>query len=288
MSKGRIEYENLIRNSNLFSLDKATQAVAYKREALKMVEYLYQYLVSINAEKYCDFGLEITQTANRCIKSYSPGYGDFLHYFNVSFAKEYRKAFAQNTMVEQHGGAHIPEQDKRIINKLIKLAESQGITELSKEQVERIAKVTGIQESKILEYMQAYEQSFSQSDRYINNEGEEGSLFDFIESGEVTTSGLLEEDEAFEFLNHINDIFEKRQQRQKPLLSKLLTVRIMPAISDNQKILSYVKRLSFFDEEIFYSYTQKGMVPSAREIATQFGISEQSVSRTYKTFISVL
>ena len=68
MGKSRVEYENLIRNSILFSLDRNTQATAYKREALKLVEYLYLYLVSINADKYTEFGLEITETANRCIK----------------------------------------------------------------------------------------------------------------------------------------------------------------------------------------------------------------------------
>lgn len=43
MGKSRVEYENLIRNSILFSLDRNTQATAYKREALKLVEYLYLY-----------------------------------------------------------------------------------------------------------------------------------------------------------------------------------------------------------------------------------------------------
>ena len=288
MGRSRIEYENLIRSSTLFSLDKTTQAVAYKREALKMVEYLYQYLMSINADKYCEFGLEITQTANSCIKNYSPEIGDFLNYFNSAFAKEYRKSFAQSKMLEQHGGAHIPEQDQRIISKFIKLAEVQGTYELSNEQINQISVATGIQEGKICEYIQAYQQSFSQSDRYINDEDEESSLFDLIASGNGTIDKLFDEDGAVELLKHIAEVFDKRQQRQKPLLSKLITLKIAPDIAENGTLLSEAKKLPFFDTQIFAEYKGSGKIPTVREIASRFGISEQSVSRTYKTFISIL
>ena len=288
MGKGRIEYENLIRSSALFTLDRTTQAVAYKREALKMVEYLYQYLMSINAERYCEFGLEITQTANSCIKNYSPEIGDFLNYFNSAFAKEYRKSFAQNKMLEQHGGVHIPEQDQRIISKFIKLAETQGSYELSSEQIHQISAATGIQESKICEYIQAYQQSFSQSDSYLNDDGEEGSLFDMIASEDDSTNELFEVDQAIELLRHVDEVFEKRQQRQKPLLSKLITAKIVSDIAENESLLSEVTLLAFFYKSLFSEYRRSGTVPTAREIASQFGISEQSVSRTYKTFISLL
>ena len=93
MGKSRVEYENLIRNSILFSLDRNTPATTYRREALKLDEYLYLYLVAINADKYTEFGLEITETANRCIKNYTADAGDFLNYFNSAISKEYRKAY---------------------------------------------------------------------------------------------------------------------------------------------------------------------------------------------------
>lgn len=71
MNKSRIDYETLIRNSILFSLDRDRQAATYRREALNMVEYRYLYMNSLNSEKYKEFGLEITETANRCIKTIS-------------------------------------------------------------------------------------------------------------------------------------------------------------------------------------------------------------------------
>lgn len=44
------KYERLIDSSSLFSLDKEKERTAYKREALKMVEHLYCYLMSVNKE----------------------------------------------------------------------------------------------------------------------------------------------------------------------------------------------------------------------------------------------
>ena len=67
MAKDKTEYEKLIRSSTLFTLDRDTQSTAFRREALKMHENLYLYLMSINSEKYAEFGLEIIETANRCI-----------------------------------------------------------------------------------------------------------------------------------------------------------------------------------------------------------------------------
>ena len=46
------KYEKLIDSSSLFSLDKEKERTAYKREALKMVEHLYCYLMSVNKSKY--------------------------------------------------------------------------------------------------------------------------------------------------------------------------------------------------------------------------------------------
>jgi len=288
MNKSRIDYENLIRNSILFSLDRDTQAVAYKREALKMVEYLYLYLTSINADKYSEFGLEITQTANRCIKNYTSEAGDFLNYFNTAIAKEYRKAYAIQHQAEQHGGVHIPEQDQRVIRKFIKLAESQGKYDLDDKIINCIADATGIKQSQIKEYVLAYQNSFITNDTFINDEGEEGSLFDYIASPDSTGDELIELESAKELLLKVNAIYLSRQDRQKPLLAKLLTAKIALQLMDSEELLSFVKSIDFFDQSIYDLTLSNGNPPTAKEIGTGLGLSEQSVSRTYKVFVSLL
>ena len=83
------KYEKLIDSSSLFTLDKEKEQTAYKREAFKMVEYLYCYLMSINKSKYEPYGVEIVDTAKRCIKNYNSETGRFLNYFASAWKQTY-------------------------------------------------------------------------------------------------------------------------------------------------------------------------------------------------------
>ena len=288
MNKSRIEYENLIRTSILFSLDRETQTIAYKREALKMVEYLYLYLTSINADKYSEYGLEITQTAKRCIKNYTKESGDFLNYFNSAISKEYRKAFSNKHFSEQHGGVHIPEQEQRIINKFIKLAETKGVYDLSDDLVSKISEATGIKQERIRECISLYQNSFIVEDTYTDDEGNENSIFDYIASDKLTEDFIIEFDTAKELLEKVDQVFQKRQDRQKPLLSKLITAKISQQLQSDEKLLSIVSKMSFFDLDVFKKSITQGSPPTAKEIGEKLGLSEQSVSRTFKEFIKKL
>ena len=90
----------MLRTSKLFSLNKQTKYVAYKREAMKMVEYLYRYLLAVNENKYIEFGDEIMLTAKCCISNFKSELGDFLNYFNAAWAKEYRRAYGKRQAEE--------------------------------------------------------------------------------------------------------------------------------------------------------------------------------------------
>lgn len=288
MNKSRIDYETLIRNSILFSLDRNTQATAFRREALKMVEYLYLYLNSISSERYKEFGLEITETANRCIKNYVPETGDFLNYFNAAIAKEYRKALAQQQLAEHHGGIHIPEDDLRLIRKYIRFAETKGSYEFDDTTIAAIASATGITKEKIIDCITLYQDSYVTSDTYTADDGSEGSLFDLITSNQNNETDILEIEDAKDFLEHINEIFKTRQERQKPLLSKLLTAKIAIRLSEDERLLEQGRHMAFFDEEIYAMSCNLDIPITAREIGSSLGVSEQSVSRTYKVFISLI
>ena len=288
MGKSRVEYENLIRNSILFSLDRNTQATAYRREALKLVEYLYLYLVAINADKYTEFGLEITETANRCIKNYVAEVGDFLNYFNAAIAKEYRKAYARKKLSDQHGGIHIPENDQRIIRKYIKFAEHNGTYEITEEMIGTISESTGIAYERVAECIFDYNNSFAVGNSCTTDAGTEGSLFDMMSSGKTAEDELTEISEAVEFIKRIDEVFITRQARQKLLLSKLLTAKLTQEIWNSNQLLAVARMQSFFSEEIYTDSCNRGTPITAREIAASLGLSEQSVSRTYKVFISLL
>lgn len=288
MGTSRVEYENLIRNSILFSLDRNTQARAYRREALKLVEYLYLYSVAINTDKYTGFGLEITETANRCIKNYTAEVGDFLNYFNSAISKKYRKAYARKQLAEQHGGVHIPENDQRIIRKYIKFAEHNGTYEITKEMISTISDSTGISYEKVADCISDYNNSFATGASYTTNDGSEGSLLDMIPSEKTTEDELTEKNAAAEFIKHIDEVFSARQARQKPLLSKLLTAKLFEEILNDEYLLEVAQSQSFFDEDIYAASCNRETPITAREIAESLGLSEQSISRSYKVFISLL
>ena len=253
-----------------------------------MVEYLYLYLTSINEDKYSEYGLEITQTAHRCIKNYTSEAGDFLNYFNAAMAKEYRKAYAIKHQAEQHGGVHIPEQDQRIIRKILKMAESQGTYDFDDNFICKISEVTGINEKQVKEYIVSYQNSFVVNDTYTNDDGEEGSLFDYIPATDGADNELLEIESATELLEKIDIIFSKRQERQKPLLSKLLTAKIIKQLIDYPDLFVVAKKTAFFNNEIYEQTLKHGNPPTAKEIGESSGLSEQSVSRSYKVFVSLL
>ena len=90
----RERYEKLIIQSSLFSLDKEIDESAYKREALKMVEYLYCYLLGINEQKYEPYGYEITVVAKRCINGFKGEKGEFLHYFNAAWKQKIKHIYS--------------------------------------------------------------------------------------------------------------------------------------------------------------------------------------------------
>lgn len=89
MRYNKADYEKLITESKLFSLNKVTESVAFRKESYKMVEYLYCYLLAQNEKKYEPFGCEITEIAVRCINNYDESKGVFLHYFNAAWKLEY-------------------------------------------------------------------------------------------------------------------------------------------------------------------------------------------------------
>ena len=90
------------------------------------------------------------------------------------------------------------------------------------------------------------------------------------------------------FLKRINDVFSARQNRQKPLLSKLITSKIIQDLSSSETLLKMAKSLDFIDVSIVEQFFSLKRVPTAREISQEFGLSEQSVSRTFKIFIELL
>ena len=288
MNKSKQEYEAIIRSSILFSLDRETEAVAYKREALKMVENLYLYMLSINAEKYGDFGLEITETAKRCIKNYNATMGDFLNYFNKAMSLEYRRAISRNALSDRYGGAHIAAQDSRVVKHYIKLCELRGDYVVTQDDIQTISRVTGIDACKVRECVDAYNSNYVVDNEIVNEDGETVSVFDRLPSEDNIEKSFEDYDSAYVFLHHIDEVFTKRQSRQKELLSRRLTLDLLKPLLADEKLMKEAMNCEFFNKWVFERYVSTLEVPTARMIAEDLCITEQSLSRAYKNFIALI
>ena len=278
----REKYEQLILASPLFSLDKENERNAYQREARKMVGYLYSYLLEINENRYIDYGLEITETANRCIENFDATSGDFLHYFNVAMAKEYRRASAKRNMQEVRSGLHISDEDDRNIRKMLKLLEAKGITNPTEEQLKILADTLDVSVETVKNTVMSIHETSVISDIAYNNDGEEISLFDTVASDIGVDSDMMDAEACAVLLSKIENAYLTCQERQKPLLSAMMTIKICEVIcSCGISVESY----SFVDKEIIETYIKCGTLPTQRDIATRFDKNEASVSRTVKEFL---
>ena len=120
------KYEQLINESPIFSLDKEKEKIAFMKERTKMIEHLYNYLLSVNCKKYKSFGYEITEIAIQCIKSFDSTKGEFLHYFNYVWKRKYSYIQLKKYQDNTYGGLHISENDMRNVYKYTKLVEKLG------------------------------------------------------------------------------------------------------------------------------------------------------------------
>ena len=277
INEGKEKYEQLILSSPLFSLDKEKECIAYKREAMKMVEYLYCYLISINENKYIEYGLEISETAKRCINNYDKNSGDFLSYFNAAWAKEYRRALGKKQVEQFRCGMHVTEDDQLLVNKYLKFIDKYSGEYDEVKVVSAIAEALCITCERVKEIMTLNNISFVSGDA-CNDDEDSGTVFDFIgEEKDFDTQY-----EAEDTLACIEREYQKLQQRQKKLISQLITFKISDFLQESEQLLEEAKKYSFFNVEI-YDLSKQGQI-NARVIAIRCGVSEQSASRSIKTF----
>ena len=277
------EYEKLIDSSSLFSLDKEKERTAYKRESLKMIEYLYSYLMAINKAKYEPYGLEIVDTAKRCIKNHNSESGRFLNYFTSAWKQTYGHIVGNEIVQETYKGIHFTEAEERNFKKYMRLAHSMGVNTNSHEFDVKVAEAMGISVNEV-NALRKMINAKPVSGNYINEEGEEFSIIDQIDSGEYTGDKIVSRENAKEFLDLLALVYDELQERQKPMIAMLITTKIAVLVNENMELLEYTKKKAFYDEDTFIESLQREEPIQAKEIAGKCGVLEASASRSWKTF----
>lgn len=277
------KYERLIEESLLFQLNKEEQPSAYRKEALKLVENLYCYLMAINSANYEPFGVEIVDVAKRCIANYNPESGNFLHYFNKSWSSEYSHIIGREIVKNTFGGLHFTEEEERSFRRFMKLVQSMGVDANSSEFDQKIADAMGISIEAVSE-LKKMSSSKPTTVNVVSSEGEEYSLIEQIDSGIYTDTSIYEQESVIKLVDLITDTFEALQNRQKEMMRKLITSRIALLVAGNKDVQTYVMKQPFFDEEIYVECVRRGEMVQARELSEMFGVNEASTSRSWKAF----
>lgn len=282
MQYDKQKYEKLISESPLFSLDREREYAAFKRESYRMIELLYCYLLSINQYEYEPYGCEITEVAIRCISNFDDSKGVFLHYFNSAWKQEYSHIMGTKFEEEKYRGLHIAEEDRRAVRKYIKLAQQMRIDCSLDQLYKKLSLAMDLPVERIIELAQLNSVTVG-NDSYIGDDGEEQSLWDQIQGDEDVSRGIETAENIEELFLRLEREYESLQQRQKPIVSDMITAKICSFLMEAE-----TGRYTFVSDSVLERYRIDGTVPTQRDIAQKYGRDEASISRTIKGFLKKL
>ena len=276
------KYEKLISESPLFSIDREREHTAFKRESYRMIEFLYCYLLAINQYEYEPYGCEITEVAIRCINNFDGSKGVFLHYFNSAWKQEYSHIMGKKIEEEKYRGLRITEEDRRAVRKYIKLAQQMRMDCRADQLFEQLSMAMNLPVERIIELAQLNSVTVG-SDSYIGDDGEEQSLWDKIQGSENVSQSIETAENIEELLRRLEREYESLQQRQKPIVSDMITAKICTFLTEAE-----AGKFTFISESVLERYRKNGIVPTQRNIAQKYGRDEASISRTINTFLKKL
>lgn len=284
----REEYENLINNSPLFEIDKESSPALYKTERYNFLTVLTDYYrLYVYPNKPLDsYSMTLMETAMECIKYYDKDKGEFLHLFNSSMKRDLHIAKAKEIIEEKRQGIRVSNEDDKLIRKIIALANSKGLDIYDLTVQQKISKALNLEPSRLQELLRINDDAVAVSSTVTNDDGDEVELFDLQSSHEKNAEDKMADESAFiTLVEKINDVFKTVQDRQKKLLSMLLTAEIIKACDEDlDKARQVLECKELFNEEVFDYYEKHGELPTAKQIGLLCGVSEQSLSRTYKNF----
>ena len=180
----------------------------------------------------------------------------------------------------------VSNEDDKLIRKIIALANSKGLDIYDIIVQEKISKALNIELGRLQELLRINDDAVAVSSSVTNDDGDEVELFDLHASHEKNAEEKMADDSAVvSLVERIDGVFKAVQDRQKKLLSMLLTAEIIKACDEDlDKAKNVLTGKELFNEEVLDYYEKHGELPTAKQIGVICGVSEQSLSRTYKNF----
>ena len=284
----REEFENLINNSPLFSIDKENNSELYKTEKYNLFTLLTDYYrIYVFPHKPLDeYSFTLMTTAAECIKYYNVAKGEFLHLFNKAMKRDLSIAKAKEIIDSHRHGIRLTAYDEQMISKFVSFARSKNLDIHDCTVQEKIALAFGIKAERVAELICINDNAVVVSATVTNDDGDEVELFDLKADKEDSAEQKIISSDSFnELIIFIDIVFKAVQERQKKVLSLLLTADVVKSLEyDIERAANLLSGREFFNVQIIEWYNAHGDVPTAKQIGEMCGLSEQSLSRTYKNF----
>ncbi|MBD5632283.1 MAG: hypothetical protein HDP34_03525 [Clostridia bacterium] len=283
----REEFENLINNSPLFYVDKDSNSELYKTEKYALFTLLtdYYHTCIFPRKPLEDYSYTLIETAAECLKYYDKSKGEFLHLFNKAMKRNLGIAKAKELIDKHRQGIKLSTYDEQMVRKVISLANSKNLDIHDRAVQTKMAVALGIGADRLAELIRINDDAVAVSATVANDDGDEVELFDLQASKTDTLEEIITKDGLNELILQIDSVFQTVQARQKQLLSLLLTIEIVKALEyDIKATVNLLHGYAFFNTQITDWCEKHGGIPTAKQIGEICGVSEQSLSRTYKNF----
>ncbi|MDE7440140.1 MAG: hypothetical protein K2N23_06515 [Clostridia bacterium] len=284
----REEFENLINNSPLFGVDKVSNPELYKTEKYAFFALLTDYyrMYIFPKKPLEEFSYTLIETATECLKYFDKSKGEFLHLFNAVMKRDLSIAKKKELIDTHRQGIKLSAYDEQMVRKVFALAKSKNLDIYDSAIQAKIAVALGIGADRIKELIRLNDNAVAVSATVTNDDGDEVELFDLqADTTDTPETAMIAKDGLKTLAGRIDSVFQTVQERQKRALSLLLTVEIVKALDyDIKAIVNLLQGLAFFNKTIIDLLKADNDVPTAKEIGDMCGVSEQSLSRTYKNF----
>lgn len=278
------EYKNRISSSPLFSLNREDSPVAYKREAYKMIDNVFGYLLCVDEETNKNYGIEISETVKRCIKRFDKLKGDFLSYFLKAWKVQLGRVKAKETEDSRYGGM-LTEGDKRKLRAIIRYARKIGKNYLSKSFAGTVAKATGIKVGDVETFIGLMSVNVVQAE-ITDKDGEEFDLLETVADEKSSFGGTSDEDEQKIFigkLKELENVYASLGNRDsvKRVFRMTVSARIVDEFGTAERALKTVaENVTFLEERVVRYFSENKKIPTDTIMAEWCGVSDESFNRT--------
>lgn len=286
------ELEEEINNSEFLLMNPEEDPVSYEIAANDFITKLCKYSFEIyrNNKKIAieDLSYELWVAARSCIKSYKPEAGSFSHYYNKSVKSAIYFA-GKKEETEQQSVGLIKQSKIKQISKITRWAEEHHLdSEMLMDLADQIAEAVGLSADVVKSAIQAIDTGkVTRIDEQISDDGRVSQL-DLIEGKPIEESDIETVESIHEICEVIEEqLFSLRKKAGIPLLSALLTNRIMEQFSDNEKYLEIFRDYRFFDKEMAGKIISEnnGEAYLQKEIADMFHSTPANISQMFSRFL---